>query len=53
VSTVLLAAETAWPYVAAAYVITLVVLIAYIVSILVRGRRIGRQVPADERRWSK
>lgn len=51
-----LAAETgnianAWWYVAAGYGVTFAVLIAYAAWTIVRGRRLGRQLPPEDRRW--
>ena len=40
-----------WNYVAFAYVVVVGVLVAYIAYVLARGRRVGRRLPPDERRW--
>ena len=40
-----------WGYVAFAYAVVLVVLVAYVAYVLVQGRRAGRRLPPDERRW--
>ena len=47
----LLAEASAWSYVGAAYAITVAVIVAYIVSVIVRGRRAGRRLPPEQRRW--
>jgi hypothetical protein len=39
-------------YVAAGWAGAALVLSAYAASVLVRGRRLSRQVPPEERRWS-
>lgn len=49
----LILAIAAWSYVTAAYVIVFGTLIAYASWVIVRGRRIGRQLPPEERRWSQ
>ncbi|HRW37324.1 MAG: hypothetical protein KDB04_04000 [Acidimicrobiales bacterium] len=49
---VLLAAG-AWSYITAAYVVVFGTLIAYAAWVIVRGRRIGRQLPPEDRRWSQ
>ena len=40
-----------WGYVIAAYVAVLGALVGYSVFIVIRGRRVGRQLPPEERRW--
>ncbi|MGI8756551.1 MAG: heme exporter protein CcmD [Acidimicrobiales bacterium] len=51
-ATVVLAALTGgWNYVTAAYAVTIVALMAYAVWVIVRGRRVGRQLPPEDRRW--
>lgn len=40
-----------WNYVTAAYAVTIVALVAYAVWVIMRGRRIGRQLPPEDRRW--
>jgi hypothetical protein len=53
VSAVLAATDTAWAYISAAYLIVFATLIAYAAFVIVRGRRAGSQLPAEERRWTK
>lgn len=49
---ILLAAqENEWGYVAGAYGLVIAVLLAYAVWTIVRGRRVGRQLPPEDRRW--
>jgi len=43
--------STFWAYVAMAWGITAVVLIAYAIWIIVRGRALSRRVPPEDRRW--
>ncbi|MBX3285893.1 MAG: heme exporter protein CcmD [Acidimicrobiales bacterium] len=38
-------------YVWASYVVAVVVLAAFAVATIVRGRRVGRQLPPEDRRW--
>jgi hypothetical protein len=38
-------------YVAAAYLLVIAVLVAYATWTIVRGRRVGRQLPPEDRRW--
>lgn len=40
-----------WGYVAGAYAVVVGGLVAYALLTIVRGRRAGRQVPAEGRRW--
>ncbi len=40
-----------WNYVTGAYVVTIVALVAYAVWVIARGRRVGRQLPPEDRRW--
>jgi heme exporter protein CcmD len=40
-----------WGYVIAGWAITFVVLVAYAVWIVLRGRALSKQVPPEERRW--
>lgn len=48
----LLASESnEWAYVASAYGLTIAVLVAYAVWTIARGRRVGRQLPPEDRRW--
>ena len=50
---VLLLADQAreWSYVAGSYGIVIGVLVAYCLWVIVRGRRAGRQLPPEDRRW--
>ncbi|MEZ5322158.1 MAG: hypothetical protein R2698_08820 [Microthrixaceae bacterium] len=52
-TTTMLAAQIRheWDYVIAAWVITTIVLGAYAVMLVRRGRRLARRVPPDRRRW--
>jgi heme exporter protein CcmD len=38
-------------YVWASYVVTVVVLAVFAVVTIARGRRVGRQLPPEDRRW--
>jgi len=40
-----------WGFVALAWGIALVVAVAYVVSLLARGRALSRRVPPEDRRW--
>lgn len=40
-----------WGYVIAGWSITFVVLVAYALWIVLRGRALSKQVPPEERRW--
>lgn len=40
-----------WGYVAGAYLAVVGVLVAYAVLTIVRGRRVGRRLPPEDRRW--
>ena len=40
-----------WGYVAMGWGITLVVLVAYALWIILRGRSFSRRLPPEERRW--
>ena len=40
-----------WGDVAAAYLLVFAALIAYAVLVIVRGRRVSRQLPPEDRRW--
>ena len=40
-----------WAYVTAAYGLAIVLMAAYAAWTVVRGRRLGRQLPPGERRW--
>ncbi len=37
--------------VAASYLLVIGAIVAYAAFVIVRGRRVGRQLPPDERRW--
>jgi hypothetical protein len=41
----------AWPNVVVGYVFVLGVIVAYSVWTIVRGRRLSKQVPPEDRRW--
>jgi hypothetical protein len=41
-----------WSYVIAAWVIVLGSIAVYAASVVARGRRLSRQVPPEDRRWS-
>lgn len=41
----------AWPEVIVGYVVVLGGLVGYAAWVVVRGRRLSKQVPPDERRW--
>lgn len=40
-----------WAHVIAAYAIVIGTLVAYVVRTLALGRRAGRRLPREERRW--
>lgn len=40
-----------WGYVAMGWGITVVVLVAYALWIILRGRSLSRRLPPDDRRW--
>jgi heme exporter protein D len=40
-----------WGYVTAAYVLVLGPMAAYAVRTVLRGRKLARQLPAEDRRW--
>ena len=40
-----------WGDVTAAYLVTFAVLIAYAVFVIVRGRKVNKQLPPEDRRW--
>jgi hypothetical protein len=40
-----------WGYVTASYVLVLGSMAAYAVRTVLRGRRLARQLPEEERRW--
>lgn len=41
-----------WSYVAGAYGLVVAVLVAYAAWTIIRGRKLGRQLPPGDRRWS-
>lgn len=47
----LAAQDNEWGYVAGAYGLVVAVLVAYAAWTIVRGRRIGRQLSPEDRRW--
>lgn len=48
----LLAAESnEWGYVTAAYGVVIAVIVIYAAWIIARGRRVGRHLPPEDRRW--
>jgi hypothetical protein len=44
-------AASSWGYVAGAYLLVLLVILAYVVRTVVLARRVGRSLPPEERRW--
>jgi hypothetical protein len=40
-----------WGYVIVGWIITAVVVVAYVAITIQRGRALSRQVPAEEQRW--
>ncbi len=40
-----------WAYVIAAYAIVIGTLVAYVVRTIALGRRAGRRLPPEDRRW--
>ncbi|QXC60947.1 heme exporter protein CcmD [Aquihabitans sp. G128] len=40
-----------WSYVAAAYALVVGVILLYAIWTIVRGRKVGRQLPPEDRRW--
>lgn len=46
-----LLAVSEWSYIAGGYGMAVGTLVLLTISIIIRGRRIGRQVPPQERRW--
>lgn len=50
---VVAAVPNAWSYVAAAYLICFGSILGYAAWMVVRGRKVGRQLPPEERRWSR
>ena len=49
---VVLAATDAWTYVGLTYGVTIGLLGGYTAWIIHRGRKVGRQLPPEERTWS-
>lgn len=50
--TALLAAQdNEWAYVGGAYGLVVVVLVLYAAYTITRGRKVGRQLPPEDRRW--
>jgi hypothetical protein len=49
---VVLAEASAWTYVTVSYAIAVGLIGGYTAWILRRGRRVGRQLPPEERTWS-
>lgn len=47
----LAAQDNEWGYVAGAYGLVFAVLVAYAAVTIVRGRRVGRQLHPEDRRW--
>ncbi|WP_426573684.1 hypothetical protein [Aquihabitans sp. McL0605] len=47
-----LAQTSAWTYVGATYAVAVLLIGGYAASIIARGRKVTRQLPPDERRWS-
>ncbi|MDQ6696094.1 MAG: hypothetical protein M3Z46_01385 [Actinomycetota bacterium] len=47
----MIAAVNQWAYVFAAYAIVFGTLIAYVVRTIALGRRAGRRLPPEDRRW--
>lgn len=48
---VVLAETSAWTYVGATYAITVALIGGYAAFVIRRGRKVGRQLPPDERTW--
>lgn len=40
-----------WSYVAGAYGLVVAVLVAYAAWTIMRGRKLGRRLPPEDRRW--
>ena len=49
---VVLAATSAWSYVTLTYGTTVVLIGGYAAWVIRRGRKVGSQLPPDERTWS-
>lgn len=52
-ATVLGAVPDAWSYVAAGYLLAFGSILGYAAWVVVRGRRVGRQLPPEDRSWSR
>ncbi len=50
-STAILALENEWAYVGGSYGLVIGLIAAYAVWTIRRGRKIGKQLPPDQRRW--
>jgi hypothetical protein len=48
-----LAEASAWTYVAFSYGLTVALIGGYSAWIIQRGRKIGRQLPPEDRKWSQ
>lgn len=48
---VLLAQMNQWAYIGWSYAIVIGVLVAFATWTILRGRRVGRRLPDEERRW--
>jgi hypothetical protein len=53
IAALLAAVANAWSYVAAAYLICFGSILGYAAWMVLRGRKIGRQLPPEERRWTR
>lgn len=47
----MLAQTSAWTYVAATYVAATALIVGYAGWVISRGRKVGRQLPPEERTW--
>ena len=43
--------ENSWGYVIATYLVAILLLVGYAISVIWRGRRVGAKLPPEERRW--
>ncbi len=50
-ATSLLATTSAWTYVAVTYGAATVLIVGYAGWVIQRGRKVGRQLPPEERKW--
>jgi hypothetical protein len=48
----LLAVTNAWTYVAFAYLAVFGFILGFAAWVIVRGRKVGRQLPPEERTWT-